>query len=250
MGDYKSTLNLPKTSFSMKANLPQKEPEILKKWKTTDMYESIRKAYAGKPKFILHDGPPYANGNIHMGHLLNKVLKDIVIKFKTMKGFDAPYVPGWDCHGLPIEYQLLKEMGKSKHEIDKILFRKKASEYAKKYVSIQRNEFKRLGIFGDWDEPYLTMNPEYASRIIHSFTELYSKGFELPPTYSGYSYYSKDSYPNPTDSLIREEILKFRDDAFIKYYNRKEWFDKIRNKFGQETVDIYKDLLKVKLVRK
>lgn len=175
--DYKNTLNLPKTDFPMKANLPEREPKMLEKWDRIRIYELIRKKQSGKPKFILHDGPPYANGNIHMGHVLNKVLKDIVIKYKTMAGFDAPYIPGWDCHGLPIEYQLLKEMGKSKHDLNKIEFRKHAREYARKYIDIQRNEFRRLGVFGDWENPYLTMDPAYAASIIDSFTNLYDKGF-------------------------------------------------------------------------
>ena len=175
--NYKDTLNLPKTDFSMKANLPQKEPLILEKWQKEGIYEFMRKKYTGRPKFILHDGPPYANGNIHMGHVLNKVLKDIVIKYKTMRGYDAPFVPGWDCHGLPIEYQLLKEMGKSKHDLDKIDFRKQARQFAQRYVDIQRDEFKRLGVFGDWEKPYLTMNPEYESRIIRCFGKLYDKGY-------------------------------------------------------------------------
>jgi isoleucyl-tRNA synthetase len=175
--DYKNTLNLPKTDFSMKADLPKKEPKILQKWADRRLYELIRKKQSGKPKFILHDGPPYANGNIHLGHVLNKVLKDIVIKYRTMAGYDAPYVPGWDCHGLPIEYQLLKELGKSKHDLNKVDFRKQAREFALRHVNIQREEFKRLGVFGDWENPYLTMDPIYAGTIIDSFTNLYDKGF-------------------------------------------------------------------------
>lgn len=175
--EYKNTLNLPKTEFPMKADLPKREPGVLDKWAGMKLYDLIRKKQSGKPKYILHDGPPYANGNIHMGHVLNKVLKDIVIKYRTMAGFDAPYVPGWDCHGLPIEYQLLKEMGKNKHDLNKVEFRKQAREYALKYVNIQRDEFKRFGIFGDWDNPYLTMNNSYAASIIDSFVKLYQKGY-------------------------------------------------------------------------
>ncbi len=160
----------------MKANLPQREPEFLQVWAENGIYEMIRKKYSGRPRFVLHDGPPYANGNIHMGHVLNKVLKDIVIKYKTMRGFDSPYVPGWDCHGLPIEYQLLKEMGKSKHDLDKVQFRKEARIYASKYVDIQKEEFKRLGVFGDWDNPYLTMESGYTATIIGCFEKLYNKG--------------------------------------------------------------------------
>src|SRR3989338_3859282 len=127
--EYKNTLNLPKTDFPMKGNLPDKEPGILKKWEDADLYQKIRAKQKGKPKYILHDGPPYANGNIHIGHALNKTLKDIVIKFKTMRGYDAPYIPGWDCHGMPIEHQLFKEMNKTKHDIDQVKFRKMAHDF-------------------------------------------------------------------------------------------------------------------------
>jgi len=177
MANYKDTLNLPKTAFPMKAGLPKKEPLIQEKWQAMDIYNAIRKQRRGRPRFILHDGPPYANGNIHMGHVLNKVLKDIVVRYKTMRGYDAPFVPGWDCHGLPIEYQLLKEIGKTKQDVDKIKFRHQAHAYAKKYVDIQRAEFKRMGIFADWENPYLTMNPEYEASVIQSFTNLYTKGY-------------------------------------------------------------------------
>jgi len=175
--EYKNTLNLPKTDFPMKANLPDKEPLSLEKWKKEDIYRKIRQKQKGKPKYILHDGPPYANGNIHIGHALNKTLKDIVIKFKTMRGFDAPYVPGWDCHGMPIEHQLFKEMKKTKHDVDQVKFRKMAHEFAMKFVGIQRAEFERLGIFGDWDNPYLTLKPEYEKAIIASFDRLAKDGF-------------------------------------------------------------------------
>ncbi|MBN1492559.1 MAG: isoleucine--tRNA ligase [Candidatus Omnitrophica bacterium] len=177
--NYKDTLNLPVNNFPMKANLAHKEPERLRWWeKEHDLYAKIRVASKGKPKFILHDGPPYANGQIHIGHALNKILKDIIVKFKTMRGHDAHYVPGWDCHGLPIEHALFKEMGiTDKSQVDQVKFRKKARKYAEKYISIQREEFKRLGIFGDWDKPYLTMNPEYQAAIIECFAKLYADGY-------------------------------------------------------------------------
>lgn len=174
---YKETLNLPQTSFPMKGDLPRREPEMLKRWEEEGLYRRIRKIFSGRRKFILHDGPPYANGPIHMGHALNKVLKDIIVKYKTMNGFDTPYVPGWDCHGLPIEYSLLKEMGKRKEEVPQLEFRKKARAYAEKYVNIQREEFKRLGVFGDWENPYLTMSYEYQAVIAESFLTLFEKGF-------------------------------------------------------------------------
>ncbi|MFH1593748.1 MAG: isoleucine--tRNA ligase [Candidatus Omnitrophota bacterium] len=175
--NYKDTLNLPKTTFSMKANLVQKEPAIIERWNKTDIYGTIRKERKGKKKFILHDGPPYANGHIHMGHVLNKILKDIVVKFYTLKGFDSPFIPGWDCHGLPVEHQLFKELKISRHDIDQVDFRKKSAKYAMKFVDIQREEFKRLGVFGDWERPYLTLDPKYESSIIRSFGKLVRDGY-------------------------------------------------------------------------
>ncbi len=175
--EYKDTLNLPKTSFKMKANLSQKEPEILKNLEEQNIYQKIRDKYKGKPSYILHDGPPYANGDIHVGQAFNKIMKDMVIKYKTMKGFDAPYVPGWDCHGLPIEYQLFKELGVSRHQIDQVKFRKKARNYANKYIERQKKEFKRLGIFGEWNKPYLTMDFNYEAEIIRDFGRLAKDGY-------------------------------------------------------------------------
>ena len=159
--DYKSTLNLPVTDFPMKANLPQREPEILAAWQRGDLYGTIAEAGKGKPRYVLHDGPPYANGHIHIGHALNKILKDIILKSKRMQGFDAPYVPGWDCHGLPIELQVEKNLGSKKHETTKLQMRKQCREYAEKFVHVQRVEFERLGVLGDWDRPYLTMSYDY-----------------------------------------------------------------------------------------
>ena len=178
MMDYKSTLNLPQTKFPMKAGLPQREPLILGQWQKEDIYGLIRKACAGrKEKYILHDGPPYANGNIHIGHALNKTLKDIVVKYKTMQGFDSAYVPGWDCHGLPVEHQLFRELKINKPEISQLEFRKKAYDYALKYVSLQKEQFKRLGVFGDWERPYLTLDAAYEQAIVESLSELVKKGY-------------------------------------------------------------------------
>ncbi len=175
--DYKNTLNLPKTDFPMKADLPKREPILLQKWIEEDIYKLIRAKSEGYPKYILHDGPPYANGDIHIGHALNKTLKDIIIKFKTMRGLASAYVPGWDCHGLPIEHALFKELGIHKSQIDRVEFRKKAFDYGMKYVANQREQFKRLGVFGDWDNPYLTLAPEYEEAIVRSFNELVKKGY-------------------------------------------------------------------------
>lgn len=159
--DYKDTLNLPNTSFPMKANLNQREPEMLAAWEANELYAKMEAEGATKPLYILHDGPPYANGHIHIGHALNKILKDFVLKVKRMEGFHAPYVPGWDCHGLPIELQVEKNLGSKKNQVSKLEMRKLCREYATKFVDIQREEFKRLGVLGDWDNPYLTMNYEY-----------------------------------------------------------------------------------------
>jgi len=175
--DYQKTLNLPRTDFPMKANLPQREPEILKRWEEEKIYLQIRQKSKGKKIFTLHDGPPYANGHIHIGHALNKTLKDIIIKFKTMEGCDSPYLPGWDCHGLPIEHQLFKELKTDKSKVGCLEFRKKAHEYAMKYVGIQREEFKRLGGFGDWGHAYLTLSPEYEYWILKSLAALNREGF-------------------------------------------------------------------------
>ena len=175
--DYKSTLNLPKTDFPMKADLPKREPCILKKWQEMDVYRRICEKSKGRPKYVLHDGPPYANGDIHIGHALNKILKDIVVKYKTMQGFDSAYVPGWDCHGLPVEHQLFKELKINKYQISQAEFRKKAHEYALKYVNIQKEQFIRLGVFGDWQNPYLTLAPDYEEAILESLSTLSGKGY-------------------------------------------------------------------------
>jgi len=177
--EWKDTLNLPKTAFPMKGNLPKKEPEIIKKWEEIDLYKKLREERKGKDKYILHDGPPYANGNIHLGHALNKILKDILVKYESMKGKDAPFVPGWDCHGLPIEQQvekLLKKKKKRKEDLSKSEFRKLCREYALKYVNIQREEFKRLGIIGNWKKPYLTMRPSYQAQEIRELGRIFRKG--------------------------------------------------------------------------
>lgn len=155
----------------------EREPSQLKLWNEKNIYASIRAKRTGKKKLVLHDGPPYANGRIHMGHVLNKILKDIVVKFYTMKGYDSPFIPGWDCHGLPVEHQLFKELGISKHDIDQVEFRKKAKEYALKFVEIQKEEFKRLGVFADWENPYLTLEPKYEAAIVRSFAHLVKEGY-------------------------------------------------------------------------
>jgi len=176
MTDYKSTLNLPETEFPMRGNLAQREPATLKKWEEMDLYKAIREARAGRDKFILHDGPPYANGNIHIGHSVNKILKDIIIKAKTLDGKDAPYVPGWDCHGLPIELNVEKQVGKAGDKVDAKTFRQKCREYAQTQVDGQREDFKRLMVLGDWDKPYLTMNFKFEADIIRTLGRIIDNG--------------------------------------------------------------------------
>lgn len=174
--DYKHTLNLPQTTFAMKANLSQREPGMLKKWQQEKLYEQIRSARAGREQFILHDGPPYANGDIHIGHSVNKILKDIIVKAKTLSGFDAPYVPGWDCHGLPIEHNVEKKHGKAGDKLDHKSFRAKCREYAQAQVNGQKQDFVRLGVFGDWENPYLTMAPAFEADIIRALGRIVANG--------------------------------------------------------------------------
>ncbi len=205
--DYKSTLNLPKTAFAMKAELPKREPECLARWEAQDLYGQIRKARAGKERFVLHDGPPYANGDIHIGHALNKILKDVIVRYKTMRGFDAPYIPGWDCHGMPIEHALFKELKITKHQIAQTDFRQKARAYAEKYVGIQREQFKRLAVMGDWAQPYLTMAKDYELTILRVFRELVQAGY----IYRG----KKPVYWCATDETALAE-------AEVEYEDRKD----------------------------
>ncbi|MFL6519350.1 MAG: isoleucine--tRNA ligase [Chthoniobacterales bacterium] len=170
--NYKDTLNLPKTDFPMKASLTTREPEMLKRWEAAGLYQQIQKARESAELFVLHDGPPFANGDVHMGTALNKILKDLVVKSKTMAGFRAPYLPGWDCHGLPIEYKVVKESrGLSPLEV-----RKRSEAFARKFIDIQREQFKRLGVFGEWENPYLTLNPRYEAEILRAFAIFVEKG--------------------------------------------------------------------------
>jgi isoleucyl-tRNA synthetase len=176
MSDYKHTLNLPETAFPMRGNLAQREPKMLEQWYEDDLYGQIREAKNGKPKFILHDGPPYANGQIHIGHAVNKILKDVIVKAKTLSDFDAPYVPGWDCHGLPIELQVEKKHGKPGKKLDLAQFREKCREYAQTQIDQQRTDFKRLGVLGDWDNPYLTMNFKQEADSVRALAKIIDKG--------------------------------------------------------------------------
>ena len=176
--DYKNTLNLPRTDFAMKADLVAREPQRLARWEADPIYAQIRAARAGKPKFVLHDGPPFANGDVHVGTALNKVLKDIIVKYKSLRGFDAPYIPGWDCHGLPIEFKVSQDMRKAGDTAsDPATIRTACDAYARKYIDLQRTQFKRLGVFGDWANPYLTLNKEYEADELRLFADLVAQGF-------------------------------------------------------------------------
>src|SRR5437764_13636575 len=170
--NYKNTLNLPRTEFPMKANLAAREPEMLREWEETRLYQQIQKSKEGRELFVLHDGPPFANGDVHMGTALNKILKDFVVKSQTMLGKRAPYVPGWDCHGLPIEYKVVKES----RSLSPLEVRKKCEAFARKFIGIQREQFKRLGVFGDWENRYLTMDPKYEAEILRAFAVFVEEG--------------------------------------------------------------------------
>ena len=172
MSRYRDTVRLPKTAFPMKAGLAQREPELLARWESEGLYAAIQRAREGAPKFVLHDGPPFANGDVHMGTALNKVLKDLVVKSKTMAGFQSPFIPGWDCHGLPIEFRVVK----SAAGLSPLQVRQKSEEYARKFIDIQRTQFRRLGVFGDWEHPYPTLDPSYEAAIIRSFGRMVEKG--------------------------------------------------------------------------
>ncbi|MFA4967164.1 MAG: isoleucine--tRNA ligase [Candidatus Margulisiibacteriota bacterium] len=209
--EYKQTLNLPKTDFPIRANLKGVEEECLKFWGEFDVYNKLKDKNKDKDKYILHDGPPYPNGDIHLGHALNKILKDIIVKYKGMAGFYAPYVPGWDCHGLPIETQLIKELGDKRKALSQMEFRMHCAEYAMKYVNLQREEFKKLGVFGDWDHPYLTLDKVYESKIVEVFGQLAERGY----VYRGL----KPIHWCPTDrTALAEAELEYEDDKSPSIY--------------------------------
>ncbi len=176
MSDYKNTLNLPETGFPMRGDLAKREPDMLKRWYKEGLYQAIRKAKTGKKTFILHDGPPYANGSIHIGHSVNKILKDIIIKSKGMAGFDSPYIPGWDCHGLPIEHKVEQVIGKPGDKVTPAEFRAACREYAKEQIEGQKEDFIRLGVLGDWDHPYLTMDFKTEAHIIRALAKVIANG--------------------------------------------------------------------------
>lgn len=174
--DYSKTLNLPETDFPMRGNLPKREPEIMEFWKTNDIYNKRQQKAEGKKQFILHDGPPYANGKIHLGHVVNKVLKDMILKYKSLRGYQTPYVPGWDTHGMPIEHAAIKNLGLNRHELDPLTLREECKNYALQWIDIQREDFKRLGVNGDWDNPYITLKHGYEAKQIEVFGDMAKKG--------------------------------------------------------------------------
>ncbi|RBI56214.1 isoleucine--tRNA ligase, partial [Xanthomonas oryzae pv. oryzae] len=174
--DYKATLHLPATEFPMRGDLPKREPAMLERWEREGFYAQLRANAAGRPLFVLHDGPPYANGQIHLGHAVNKILKDIIVKSKCLAGFDAPYIPGWDCHGLPIEIAIEKKYGKVGVKLDAAEFRQKCREYATEQIDLQRRDFKRLGVIGDWDNPYKTLDFRFEANEIRALAKVVDNG--------------------------------------------------------------------------
>ncbi|MGE5756255.1 MAG: isoleucine--tRNA ligase, partial [Planctomycetaceae bacterium] len=208
---YKETLNLPVTRFEMKANLTVREPKIQERWRQADLYGQIRRARAGREPKVLHDGPPYANGAIHMGHLLNKVLKDIVVRSLTMRGFDSPYVPGWDCHGLPIEHKVMKDLGPKAAAMGHAEIRALCHQDALRWVDLQRDQFRRLGIAGDWDKPYLTLDPRYEAGVLDVLADLVDAGFVFRQL--------KPIHWCPSDrTALAEAELEYRDEATPSIY--------------------------------
>ncbi|MFT9847947.1 isoleucine--tRNA ligase [Aneurinibacillus sp. REN35] len=209
--DYSKTLKLPKTDFPMRGNLPNREPDMQAWWEENNIYEKVQARTKGRPTFILHDGPPYANGDIHIGHALNKVLKDFIVRSKSMSGFDAPYVPGWDTHGLPIEHAIIKNEKIDRHKVGIVEFRERCAEYAYKYVDKQREQFKRLGVRGDWDHPYITLKPEYEARQIKIFGEMAKKGY----IYKGL----KAVYWSPSsETALAEAEIEYKDKRSASIY--------------------------------
>jgi len=233
MTDYKPTLNLPDTAFPMRGNLPQREPQRLAQWYEMDLYSRIREVSAGRPKFILHDGPPYANGSIHIGHAVNKVIKDMIIKSKTLSGFDAPYTPGWDCHGLPIEHKVETMIGKAGEKVPYREFRQKAREYATEQIAGQKEDFKRLGVLGDWDNPYLTMNFKTEADTVRALGKIIENGHLV----KGY----KPVYWSVVGkSALAETEVEYQDKTSTAIDVRFTFVDqpKVNDLFGTDKTDV------------
>ena len=209
--DYNATVNLPKTAFPMRAGLPAREPGMLKAWYDMDLYQETLRRNEGKPLFILHDGPPFSNGNLHMGHALNKCLKDFICRYKSMTGYKVPYTPGWDNHGMPIESAIIKEQRLNRKAMSVSEFRSACHRYAEKYVGIQREGFQRLGVLGDWDHPYLTMDPKFEAEEVKVFGKMYEKGY----IYKGL----KPVYWCPNDeTALAEAEIEYQDDPCTTVY--------------------------------
>lgn len=236
--DYKSTLNMPRTAFEMKANLPTREPAILQRWDEENLYQQVQEACAGRPLFVLHDGPPYANGDIHLGTAMNKILKDFVVKHATMTGYNAPYVPGWDTHGLPIELKALAALGiKDRRQISPVEVRRRCAEFAIKYRDIQREQFRRLGVRGDWDHPYMTLTPAYEAKQVEVFATMAMKGHiykGLKPVYwcvdcetalaeAEVEYRNKRSHSIYVRFPVRDGRGKLPDDAHVVIWTTTPW---------------------------
>ncbi len=222
---YKDTLNLPVTRFEMKANLTAREPKLQARWLEQDLYAQVRQARAGRPRKVLHDGPPYANGEIHMGHLLNKVLKDIVVRSLTLLGFDSPYVPGWDCHGLPIEHKVVKDLGSKAASMSHAEIRKLCHVEALKWVDVQRDQFRRLGVQGDWEHPYLTLDPRYEAGILDVLAGLLDGGFvfrQLKPIH----------WCLNDRTALAEAELEYRDETTPSIYVNFEMVSGVPEKWG------------------
>ncbi len=202
--ELKATINLPKTDFPMKANLPQNEPKMLARWEEMRIYDLVRKSRAGSPMYVLHDGPPYANGPIHLGTAMNKTLKDFVVKSKNMAGFDAPYIPGWDCHGLPIEIKVDEKLGGKKLQMDPMAVRKACRDFAQKFLDLQRSQFKRIGVFGRWEEPYSTMTPQYESVVLSTLFSFITKGAVYKGLASGVLVHPRPHGARRSRSRIRD----------------------------------------------
>ncbi len=224
--DYKSTLNLPQTDFPMKANLPKREPEIMAKWEEMRVYERLREHSKGRPTYILHDGPPYANGHIHLGTALNKILKDMIIKTRQMSGFDAIYVPGWDCHGLPIEHNVDKDLGEKKKSMTKVEVRRHCRRYAERFIDIQREEFKRLGGFGEWSNPYLTMSYDYEASIARELGRFFSRGSVVRSKKPIY-------WCSSCRTALAEAEVEYHDHVSPSIYVKFELLEEGRSKFPE-----------------
>jgi len=232
--NYKATLNLPKTSFSMKADLTRREPQFLKKWDEMDLYAKVREARSGRPVFLLHDGPPYASGDLHIGTGLNKVLKDIIVRYKSMSGWDSPFRPGWDCHGLPIEHKVMTELGDAAHTMEVSEIRRRCRNYALKFVERQKKQFRRLGCLGDWGNPYLTLDPAYEAGVLDIFADLVGKGYvyrNLKPIH----------WCMQCATALAEAELEYADDESPSIFVKFNMADDVRDLYpaiGDEQVSI------------